>query len=101
MVFFLLNADRGGRDSFYECRAFPQVLAIEFLRPKSWLIPVNIAILSGCKIMQVPLTIKIFEVTYNRAGITVNSSSHFTAAIPWVNKFLYHVLYQSMKIDSF
>ena len=83
-----LNVDEDGRTSFYECRGVSRVLSIKFSRPAPWLIPVNIASLSGYNIMQVPRAITVFGVTYTLAGITMNSSRHFTAVIPWFNKLL-------------
>ena len=66
------------RHAFYECRDIPKVQIIAFSRPNPWLIPVNIASLSGNDIKRVPQTISIFKVQYKLAGITVNASNHFT-----------------------
>ena len=62
-----------GRHAFYECRGIPKVQAIAFSRPNPWIIPVNIASLSGNNIKRVLQTILIFNVPYKLAGITVNS----------------------------
>ena len=83
-----INADDDDDDrhAFYECRGIPKVQAIAFSRSNPWLIPVNIASLSGNDIKRVPQSISIFEVKYKLAGITVNASNHFTAIIPWFSK---------------
>ena len=81
-----INADDNEDDSrhaFYECRGKPKVQAIGFVRPNPWMIPINIASLSGRHIKSIPQTISIFNVCYKLAGITLNSSNHFTAVIPW------------------
>ena len=54
------------------------------------MIPINIASLSGRHIKSIPQTISIFNVCYKLAGITLNSSNHFTAVIPWFTKEFYY-----------
>ena len=93
-----INADDDDRHSFCECRGIPVVQAIEFARSNPWLIPINIASLSGHEILQVPQTIRIFTATYKLRGITVNSSNHFSAIIPWFNKLLYYDGISSTKL---
>ena len=88
-----INADDNEDDSrhaFYECRGKPKVQAIGFVRPNPWMIPINIASLSGRHIKSIPQTISIFNVCYKLAGITLNSSNHFTAVIPWFTKEFYY-----------
>ena len=95
-----LNADEDGRTSFYECRGVSKVLSITFSRAAPWLIPANIASLSGSNIMQVSQAIRVFEVIYNLAGITMNFSCHFTAVIPWFNELLCHdsIVYKAQRL---
>ena len=88
-----INADDNEDDSrhaFYECRGKPKVQTIGFVRPNPWMIPINIASLSGRHIKSIPQTISIFNVCYKLAGITLNSSNHFTAVIPWFTKEFYY-----------
>ena len=44
--------DDDDRHAFYECREIPKVQTIAFSRPNPWLIPVNIASLSGNDVPQ-------------------------------------------------
>ena len=69
-----LNSDEDGITSFYECKGCFKVAP--------WSILANIASLSGSDNIQVSQAIRVFEVTYNLAGITMNLSNHFTAVIP-------------------
>ena len=90
----LLDKDNKERtEYFYECNGQPTVKEAKFTYASPWMIPFNVAQLSGYQCEQLPRVILVFDRIYRLAGYSLHSVTHYTAVINWHGKdFFYNGL---------
>ena len=96
-----LNLTGRNRETFYECRGVPQVMASSFLNRVPWMIPIDIQSLTGRSILTIPKVLTIYGHGYQLAGCTVCSDNHFTAVCFWYGHTLYYDGMRSHRIQPF
>ena len=77
-------------DSYFECRDVPIVENASFCTPDPWLLPFNIASISGSDLTRISKEITVYCKKYHLAGITTNANNHFIAIISWYEKTYYY-----------
>ena len=96
-----LNLTGRNKETFYECRGVPQVMASSFLNRVPWMIPIDIQSLTGRSILTIPKFLTIYGHGYQLAGCTVGSDNHFTAVCFWYGHTLYYDGMRSHRIQPF
>ena len=85
-----LDVESGNEIDIYVCTGQLLVKKARFVSKSPWLLPFSIASLSGNSLLDLPITIKIFNKNYTLAGFSMHRPGHYTAVIVWRGKKYYY-----------
>lgn len=78
-----LTAITGKQEQFYEFKGKLLAKSVRFVSKSPWLLPFCINALSVESIMNLTMTVEVFQKQYVLAGFTLHHPGHYTAGIAW------------------